>query len=87
MTVQTKDSRIWYTVSLKMMPESPEGSWTVEVGPNTSSSSNVSKLIFRACLSLIVKVLFIKIPLPQFFKWGKGGTVKCLYYVASMWGV
>ena len=29
MTVQTKDSRIWYTVPLKMMPESPEGSWTV----------------------------------------------------------
>ena len=86
MTVQTKDSRIWYTVPLKMMPESPERSWMVEVDPNKSASSNVSKLIFRQCLSLSVKVLFIQIPLPQFFKLGKGGTVKHLNNVASIGG-
>ena len=43
MTVQTEESRIWYTVPLKTTPESPEGSWTVEVDPNTSASSHVSK--------------------------------------------
>ena len=43
MTAQTKESRIQYTVPLKTTPESPEGSWTVEVDPNTSASSDVSK--------------------------------------------
>ena len=68
------------------MPESPEGSWTVEVDPNTSATTNVSKLILRQCLSPSVKVSFIQIPLPQFFKLGKGGGVKCLHNVASMGG-
>ena len=44
------------------------------------------KLILRQCLSPSVEVPFIQIPLPQFFKLGKGGGVKCLYYVASMRG-
>ena len=44
------------------------------------------KLILRQCLSPSVKVPFIQVPLPQFFKLGKGGGVKCLYYVASMTG-
>ena len=69
------------------MPESPEGSWTVEVDPNTSASTNVSKFILRQCLSLSAEVPFIQIPLPQFFKLGKGGGVKHLYYVASMGGI
>ena len=44
------------------------------------------KLILRQCLCLSVEVPFSQIPLPQVFKLGKGGEVKCLYYVASMRG-